>query len=122
MIQISETDLPITVAQKLITATYEVTDETTKSLNKLFSGDGTKDAFSDEELMEIAEYLMVYCKCYCRKERISDSCFAAHDSKVREDERTKVLKAVIDCGWHCEVHSESALYEMVEEQLKGEQE
>lgn len=37
---------------------------------------------------------------------------------ARADERAKVLKAVIDCGWHCEVHSDRALYEMVEIELK----
>lgn len=41
-----------------------------------------------------------------------------HDEKIRADERAKVLKAVIECGWHCEVHSDKDLFEMVEKQLK----
>lgn len=42
-----------------------------------------------------------------------------HDEQIRADEREKVLQAVIDCGWHCEIHSDKALNEMVAEQLKG---
>lgn len=64
MIEISENDLPITVAQKLITATYEIPDDATfsKALNKACGGDGTRDAFEEDELKEIAEYLLIYCE------------------------------------------------------------
>ena len=64
MIEIKETDLPITVAEKLIKATREISDDEplTKTINKVCGGDGTQDAFSDEELMEIAEHLICYCK------------------------------------------------------------
>ena len=41
--------------------------------------------------------------------------------EIRADEREKVLKAVIDSGWHCEVHSDKALYEMVDKQLKEDE-
>lgn len=64
MIKIDEKDLPITVAEKLITAKREIEDSEIlcKSINKAFGGNGTRDAFTDDELMEIAEYLMCYCK------------------------------------------------------------
>lgn len=63
MIEIDEKDLPITVAQKLITATREIEDNEilVKSLNKLCGGDGKQDAFNDDELREIAAYLILYC-------------------------------------------------------------
>lgn len=64
MIEISENDLPITVAEKLINAKATISDDAplAKALNKACGGDGTKDAFSDDELMEIAEHLICYCK------------------------------------------------------------
>lgn len=64
MIEISEKDLPITVAQKLITATYDIPEEEVfvRTLNKACGGDGTRDAFTEDELEEIAEYLMIYVK------------------------------------------------------------
>lgn len=64
MIEISEKDLPITVADKLIKATTEIpTDEPlSRAINKACGGDGTQDAFNDDELMEIAEHLICYCK------------------------------------------------------------
>ena len=64
MIEISENDLPVTVAEKLINARVKISDDATivKVLNKACGGDGTRDAFSDEELMEIAEHLICYCK------------------------------------------------------------
>lgn len=64
MIEISEKDLPITVAAKLITATREIDDSErlAKAINKACGGDGTQDAFNDDELMEIAEHLICYCK------------------------------------------------------------
>lgn len=62
MIEIKDTDLPITVAEKLITATKDIKEELIKAANRAFGGDGTQDMFSDEELAEIAEYLICYCK------------------------------------------------------------
>lgn len=64
MIEISERDLPITVAEKLINATRTISDDEifAKSLNKLCGGNGMQDAFNDDELMEIAEHLICYCK------------------------------------------------------------
>lgn len=63
MIEINETDLPITVASKLINATREIsnTEPLAKAINKACGGDGTQDAFTDDELMEIAEHLICYC-------------------------------------------------------------
>lgn len=63
-------------------------------------------------------------KCYkCKNSHLNSEiawhCTGNHcELEVREDERAKVLKAVIDCGWNSEVHSDEALYEMVKEQLK----
>lgn len=64
MIEIKETDLPITVAEKLIKATREIgeSEYLCKAINKACGGDGTQDAFTDDELMEIAEHLICYCK------------------------------------------------------------
>lgn len=64
MIEISEKDLPITVATKLINATRVISDDEilAKTVNKICGGDGTQDAFDDNELMEIAEHLICYCK------------------------------------------------------------
>lgn len=64
MIEISEKDLPITVASKLINATRTISDDEilAKTFNKMCGGDGTQDAFNDDELMEIAEHLICYCK------------------------------------------------------------
>lgn len=64
MIVISEKDLPITVASKIIHATRTIpADEIlAKTLNRVCGGDGTEAAFNDDELMEIAEHLMCYCK------------------------------------------------------------
>lgn len=71
MIEIKETDLPITVAGKLINATVEIPDDApiSKALNKACGGDGTQDAFSDDELMEIAEHLICYCN---HQERVKE--------------------------------------------------
>lgn len=64
MIEIKETDLPITVAEKLINATREIGENELicKAINKACGGDGTQDAFNDDELMEIAEHLICYCR------------------------------------------------------------
>ncbi len=77
MIEISEKDLPITVASKLINATRKFDDNETLAIaiNKACGGDGTQDAFSDDELMEIAEHLICYCKHQEQiKEAEKDDC------------------------------------------------
>lgn len=48
MIEINDTDLPITVAEKIITGT------------KPYVASDTVDMFSLEEIKEIADYLMMY--------------------------------------------------------------
>lgn len=62
MISISEDDLPIDVVAKLITAKKPIDNKMAKMMNTILGGDGSTDAFSDEELLEIAEYLEVYAR------------------------------------------------------------
>ena len=65
MIEINDTDLPITVAEKIITGTkpYNPTP-LTKAVVKALTGDekagDTVDMFDLEEIKEIADYLMLY--------------------------------------------------------------
>ena len=65
MIEIKDTDLPITVAEKIITGTkpYNPTP-LTKAAVKFLTGDekagDTVDMFDLIEIKEIADYLMVY--------------------------------------------------------------
>ena len=65
MIEIYDTDLPITVAEKIITGTkpYNATP-LTKAVVKVLTGDekagDTVDMFDIDEIKEIADYLMVY--------------------------------------------------------------
>lgn len=65
MIEINDTDLPITVAEKIITGTkpYNPTP-TMKAIVKAITGDETAgdtvDMFELEEIKEIADYLMTY--------------------------------------------------------------
>ena len=65
MIEIKDTDLPITVAEKIITGTkrYNATP-LTKAVAKALTGDETAgdtvDMFDLEEIKEIADHLMVY--------------------------------------------------------------
>ena len=65
MIEIKDTDLPITVAEKIITGTKPYGGSLlTKAVAKAITGDDTAgatvDMFSLEEFKEIADYLMVY--------------------------------------------------------------
>jgi hypothetical protein len=66
MIQIDDYDLPIQVAEKIISGTKEVTlTPMVKAIRKAVTGvdEGdktTEDMFSIEENEEIASYLMVY--------------------------------------------------------------
>lgn len=65
MIEIKDTDLPITVAEKIITGTkpYNATP-LTKAFVKALTGDekagDTVDMFDLKEIKEIANHLMVY--------------------------------------------------------------
>ena len=65
MIEIKDTDLPITVAEKIITGTkpYNATP-LTKAVVKALTGDekagDTVDMFDLKEIKEIADHLMVY--------------------------------------------------------------
>jgi hypothetical protein len=65
MIEINDTDLPITVAEKIITGTKPyVATPLTKAVVKAITGSetasNTEDMFDLEEIKEIADYLMVY--------------------------------------------------------------
>ena len=65
MIEINDTDLPITVAEKIITGTKPyVATPLTKAVVKALTGSETAsdtvDMFSLEEIKEIADYLMMY--------------------------------------------------------------
>ena len=62
MITINDDDLPITVAQKIITATRDCDNTVGAKLNKILGGDGKRDMFSDEEIYEISLYLGIYAK------------------------------------------------------------
>lgn len=63
MIQIEDNDLPITAAEKIIRGTkpYNPTP-IIKAMSKAITGEdsNTQDMFSQEEIKEIADYLMVY--------------------------------------------------------------
>ena len=65
MIEIKDTDLPITVAQKIVTGTkkYNATP-LTKAIVKAITGSETDadtvDMFELEEIKEIADYLMTF--------------------------------------------------------------
>lgn len=69
MIQILDNDLPVNVANKLITGTkpYNPTPFM-RALGTAITGNEksseTQDMFSIEEIKEIAEYLEVYCKTH----------------------------------------------------------
>ena len=65
MIEISDTDLPITVAEKIINGTKPyIATPLTKAVVKALTGSETAsdtvDMFSLEEIKEIADYLMMY--------------------------------------------------------------
>jgi hypothetical protein len=69
MIKIEDRDLPITVAQKLITGVRPVNNNPLlKAMAQALTNDPeageTVDMFSDEELREIADYLIVYCEAH----------------------------------------------------------
>ena len=65
MIEINDTDLPITVAEKIITGTKPyVATPLTKAVVKALTGSETAsetaDMFDLEEIKEIADYLIMY--------------------------------------------------------------
>lgn len=65
MIEIYDTDLPITVADKIITGTKPyVATQLTRAIAKVITGSETAaesiDMFDIDEIKEIADYLMVY--------------------------------------------------------------
>lgn len=62
MIQIDDNDLPITVAEKLIKARKPLPDGIGKTINKAMGGEGETDIFTTDDLLEISEYLRVFCK------------------------------------------------------------
>ena len=62
MIQINDNDAPITVVEKLITATREPNNKLEEGINAIFGGEGKPDMFTDDELREIADYIYVYLK------------------------------------------------------------
>lgn len=69
MIEIKDTDLPITVAQKIISGTKPANNSPLiKGIAKALTNDEnageTMDMFSIEEIGEIANYLMVYCESH----------------------------------------------------------
>ena len=69
MIEIYDTDLSITVANKIITGTKPyVATPLTKAIAKLITGSETAAEsiymFDIEEIKEIADYLMVYYKSH----------------------------------------------------------
>ena len=74
MIEIKDTDLPITVAEKIITETKPYTaTPLTKAVVKAITGSETAsesvDMFDLEEIKEIADYLMVYYDSHKEDER-----------------------------------------------------
>lgn len=62
MIQIYDNDFPITVAEKLITATREPKNKIEEGINIIFGREGKPDMFDDDDLREIADHIYVYLK------------------------------------------------------------
>lgn len=62
MITIHDNDMAIDVVAKLITATKPIKNTTVKMMNRILGGNGTEDLFTDEELLEMAEYLEAYAR------------------------------------------------------------
>ena len=69
MIHINDNDLPIEVAQKIVTGTKIVTlGPLSRSIRKTITGEDSEeveeDMFSLEEIKEIVDYLMVYYEAH----------------------------------------------------------
>ena len=69
MIQIDDLDSPITAAQKIIHGTKTVEMTPARTLGTIIATgkapegkEYEEDMFSDEDIMEIVDYLLVYCK------------------------------------------------------------
>lgn len=75
MIQINDTDLPITVAEKIINGTkpYNST-ELMIALSKAMTGDehasDTMDMFDLDEIKEIADYLIVFYESHKKGDQV----------------------------------------------------
>ena len=72
MIVINDRDLPITVAEKIIsgTKTYDTSPTLTAIAKAITNADELKeDMFTLEEIKEIADYLMIYYQSYIRGEK-----------------------------------------------------
>lgn len=68
MIQIEDKDLPVTVAEKIITGTKpnDMSEAMKRATEKLFGVSAeTQDMFDLEEIKEIADYLMIYYNSHC---------------------------------------------------------
>lgn len=72
MIVINDKDLPITVAEKIISGIKKYnTSPTLTAIIKAITNEEepTEDMFTIEEIKEIADYLMVYYQSYIRGEK-----------------------------------------------------
>ena len=72
MIVINDKDLPITVAEKIISGIkkYNTSPELTAITKALTNEEElTEDMFTIEEIKEIADYLMIYYQSYIRGEK-----------------------------------------------------
>lgn len=72
MIVINDKDLPITVAEKIISGIKKYnTSPTLTAITKAITNEEepTEDMFTIEEIKEIADYLMIYYQSYIRGEK-----------------------------------------------------
>lgn len=60
MITITDDDMPIDVVAKLVHATKPIRNNTLAALNKALGGEAQEDMFTDDDLLEIADYLKAY--------------------------------------------------------------
>lgn len=74
MITISDKDLPITVAEKIITGTKEVgngLEASVMAIRRAFGAEHCgEDMFTDEEIEEIAAYLLTYVDSQKKKKGV----------------------------------------------------
>lgn len=72
MIVINDNDLPITVAEKIISGIKKYnTSPALTAITKAITNEEelTEDMFTIEEIKEIADYLMIYYQSYIRGEK-----------------------------------------------------
>lgn len=83
MVTIEDNDLAIDVVAKLVSGTREVKAPFMNLLNRAAGGDGTEDLFTDDELLEMADYLRIYAlhNIYARKEK----WICVQDEKPKKD-------------------------------------